>query len=113
MDAKQDVFGVVGNQEKILIGGTEGVYILDFENENFPNSFSSWQRLSSGLPNNYQSEAIMIRDNKTYVSVDNQIYLSENYQDFNAIYTITDPGFKVLFMQEMFEIEKRISILKP
>jgi len=99
LDAMQKVNQVSGSDEILLMAGEEGAYKLDFQNELFPNAFASWNKLTSGLPINYKTESILVLDDKIYLAEDDSVFVSDNSEDFTAVFSIPD-NFSAVFLEE-------------
>lgn len=98
LDAGQLISDVTGNVNRLAILGDQGVYVLDYANEIFPNAFSNWQLVSNGLPDDEEPKAILIQNDKLYVATDDAIYTSSDYQSFSLLMTKND-GYESLFMK--------------
>jgi len=101
LDAGQLITDVTGNNENLVILGDDGVYVLDFQNEDFPNAFSSWSRLSSGLPADYEAKSILVTNDKLYLATDEVVYISEDFENFTEVYRNSDSEFTSLLLDEV------------
>ena len=100
LDAGQLISDVTGNDQYLSILGTDGVYVLDFENEVFPNAFLRWEKVTNGLPTDYVARAILVRNNKLYLTTDESVYVSSDFENFTSLYSNPDANFTPLFLKE-------------
>lgn len=98
MDAGQLISDVSGNDNWLAILGDEGIYVLDYANEQFPNAFTSWQLISEGLPTNDPVQTIFVQNSKLYAATDDAIYFSSDFQSFTLLMA-KDDGYESLFMK--------------
>jgi len=103
LDAGQLVSDISGNDEFLVMLGDNGVYVLDFQNETFPNAFLSWNRVSQGLPADYTAKAVLVKNNRLYIATDEAVYGSNDFQTFTEVYQNTDPSFGALLMHDIPE----------
>jgi ligand-binding sensor domain-containing protein len=101
LDAGQLISDVSGNDEKLVMLGDDGVYVLDFQNEIFPNAFTSWKRVSNGLPLDYEAKAVLVRNNKVYIATDEYVYGSNDFETFTEVYENSDPSFNALLLDDV------------
>jgi len=101
LDAGQLISDISGNDEKLVMLGDNGVYVLDFKNEVFPNAFTSWKRVSIGLPLDYEAKAVLVRDNKVYIATDEYVYSSSDFEKFTEVYENNDPLFNALLLDDV------------
>lgn len=101
LDAGQLISDVSGNTEHLVILGDDGVYVLDFINETFPNAFTSWQRISNGLPLEYEAKSVLVRDNKLYIATDEFVYSSSDFKNFVEVYQNNDPSFGAILLDDV------------
>lgn len=99
LNTNQKINHVSGNDDVLLIAAEDGAYILDYKNEIFPNAFSSWVKLTVGLPTDYMPESIATINGKIYLADASNVYVSDNLSDFRSIYDIPDSN-KVVFIKE-------------
>ncbi|NNL91326.1 MAG: hypothetical protein HKO66_03745 [Saprospiraceae bacterium] len=99
LDAGQLVSDVSGNEKYLTIVGDNGVFILDYENAQFPNAFSTWDKAVTGLPVDYKAKAVLVLDNQMYIATDTEVYVSDDFETFNLVYQNTNPSFKTIFLK--------------
>ena len=98
LDARQEIIDVVGNDNYLIISGAEGIYVLDFINETFPNAFTSWRKLEV-TEDDTPAQDILFVNNSLYVSTDNQIYKSEDLETFELVYSEEEEGYNNIFLK--------------
>ena len=99
LDAGQSINSVDGNEEVLFISGDDGVYRLDYADADFPNAFTSWERLESGLPTGYSSDALVLVDDRIYLAAENLIYRSDNLVDFMPVYDYDADMYNLVFLK--------------
>ncbi len=99
LDAGQKISKVDGNDNFLYIVGDNGAYYLDYQNDNFPNAFSSWTRLSEGLPNEYKAEDIISFNEKVYLATSELVYSSDDNNIFIPVQVIDNSTYDVVFLE--------------
>ncbi len=90
LDAGQEINSISGNEDYLLINGSDGLYLLDFKNENFPNALSSWQQLEGGIAGLDIQTNQLIGDN-IYAATDREVLISPITEDtFSLLTTFAD-----------------------
>jgi len=100
LDARQRVSSVEGNGEQIIFSGEEGAFTLDVSQAVFPNAFSEWNKLETGLPQNYNSTDVLVIGNASYVLIENTVYKSEDFANYTEIYSYDESGFNATFLKK-------------
>lgn len=88
LNAGQAVNQIEGDEDFIFIATESDIYYLDYNNASLPNAFSSWQKLSDGLPQGEEIDAMLFNGDGLYISVDKDILISQNFEAFESFYTI-------------------------
>lgn len=103
LDAKQIINNVDGNDDIVLISGEDGVYKLDVLNAVFPNAFSEWEKIENGLPQDYSPLDVLVIGDRSYIVIDNSVFVSNNFTDYVLVYENTDAAFNIRFIKEVPE----------
>lgn len=98
LDAQQRVDGIDGNEDFLLIDAQDGVYYFDLTVPT-PNFFGSWVMVEEGLPNNYDAADVMMRNSRSYILLDNGVWASDNFDDYQPIYSFDDNEYEAIFLE--------------
>ena len=104
MDISQKINKVDGDGSNLIIAFSDpkadqvGTYILDINSTNAPGFFPEWREATQGLPADYLARDVYMADGKTYVALADEIYISDNADDFNLLYAHDFEGFETVFL---------------
>lgn len=102
LNANQKVSEIHGNDDILVMRTDTAVFWLDFQNEIFPNAFSSWTAISQGLPSDFVPTATTVVNNQIYLS--GQEFIFKLDENFEAIVVASIPdGFQVRKIEETRE----------